>query len=128
MIINLTTGVYQVYAILDPDTLDPVYIGQTSTSLKVRMTLHKSEAKSSKRPTKFQRWLVEQMEKGVKPPMRTLLTLDSRHEAIFGEQTVIRALHLRDWSLLNTNYANPFQYIRYINERAAEQVAIAKAA
>lgn len=102
--VNLTPEVeYKIYAIVDPDTLEVKYIGQT-TNTEVRFNSHLREARNTAGTNissnkKCRQWISHQLENNKTPKFFVLEIVKSENAAKLRENYWIR--YYRDESLLN---------------------------
>lgn len=70
-----------IYVLIDPITLKVRYIGRTSTDLNQRLGTHLSKAKNNYTRTHKDNWLRSLLEKGQKPIIRNLCSVDGWQES-----------------------------------------------
>lgn len=91
---------WTVYALLDPVTDAIRYVGCTSTSLAVRLSRAMGAAKTAKRPTPMQQWLLALHAAGLRPRPRALLSVLPGVDWQLSEVAAIAAARV-DCDLLN---------------------------
>lgn len=94
---------FYVYAVIDPETNNPVYIGQTN-DVKKRMAGHRSSAYRAMkygRGFDFHMWLADLIKKNIMPEVKILLECKTREGALEGERQIIHSLERRGNALQN---------------------------
>ncbi len=99
---DVLAAVY-IYALLDPATREPVYIGQTRRSLESRLYDHLHEVGSRAKQT----WIKSLKVQGLRPLITPLFVTNAAN-ANEAEKRIIKRYREMGYTLLNSNRNRPY--------------------
>ncbi len=111
-----------IYALLDPDTFEVRYVGQTIQKLQQRMYLHYSQSRRQRR-THTNCWIASLETRGLRPVITELSRVP--HDEADAEE--IRFIsHFKDLGYNLTNHHEGGQVNRIVSKQTGRKIAIAK--
>jgi len=113
----------KIYSLTDPTTNLIRYIGRTKNSLKVRLSGHKSKAKSSNPKTHKDCWILSLAKKGLSPIIEMISEVEGWEESYKAEQQIIKDYLDKGFDLTNTHDKGIGGLLRVFSDEQREKIS-----